>query len=1201
MNEHLAERFARGRRAQPRGNTSSDPNHSKEALNRDIRAYVAAAKVAAAATAKPWLAKPEIPTTEEILDNEEEPVQLSENRLDRPWPNRKKYLETHYELLREDAISPLRDAVLQFKDTPDMGDDNQLAIYDKVYISGITFAPLGLAAQIQFSTARAGKSIAWEYSKRLIAGSMVALTPSKDNFRKKCIIAIVAARPLDNVKATPSQIDIYFARPEEIEIDPQQEFIMIEARSGYYEGTRYTLKALQKMHQESFPLAEHICGLKTDLHPPQYVQKRPGIDLSSALSTADQKQATKKLNILDNWPAAPQNVLDESQWAALRQMLTTRLSIVQGPPGTGKTHVSVFGLRVLLENKAPNDPPIIVTAQTNHALDQILRHISNFDDNYIRLGCRSKNTEVKKHTLYEARKKANVPPPLGSFYGRATKGQSDLAKAMLEIIAPLVKDGAAHPLAPDVLRDLGIITSVQAESLIAGASQWVSSSFGQAQDPMSIWLDKQLIPFEVPYEQNMFGFEEEEKDEEYEQLKELEAEHGVDDDEDFEFLRGPFRIIEDSFTCRVTPSQRAGAEAQLAKHSDLWDIPERARGGVYRLFQDRAKAAMLKRFRGLAPRYAAVSQDLQIGKWERDAVLLQKCNVIGMTTTGFSKYRPLVASLKPRIVLIEEAAEVLEGPVTAVCVESLEHLILVGDHQQLQGHCNVQQLEEEFHLNISMFERLVRNNVPFRTLTRQRRMDPEIRRALAPIYPNLEDHPSVLGRPPVPGMGDVRSFFFDHNWSEGNDSMLSKYNEQEADFIVGFFVYLVRGGLVPPHAITVLTFYNGQRKLILKLLKKQPFLAGEYLSVNTVDSYQGEENSIVLLSLVRSNEQGKIGFLEVANRVCVAMSRARLGFYIFGNATQLARDHLWNQIISIMSKNPNRVGGHFPVQCLNHNRKSEIQYPRDWDGHCGCNQKCVDLLDCGHKCPITCHPFLHQVVVCPAKQCKRTLVCGHPCGSKCSQECSCKLNCAGSAGLSEKPDLIPQSPLMGSYNASNDPERKGLSDLKDDHDRVPIGVRGNNMSEIHQGIRPGPMTRGSQLAASSSSSTTSDPFGRMSPDKQLQSRTDWSAFANGGVRNDDLLRDEGAMREKQRLMEQNLDLLGLDNDSLEDPQVRKDNTGTVQKESQRALKNGRVRHDHEYVMSNGQPQREVYGGVENMRSDRPAKKLSEVPRLIEID
>jgi helicase required for RNAi-mediated heterochromatin assembly 1 len=79
---------------------------------------------------------------------------------------------------------------------------------------------------------------------------MVAITPSNDNFRKKCIVGIVAARPIDNVKATPSQIDLYFGRPEEIEIDPQQEFVMIEARSGYFEGTRHTLKALQKLHQE---------------------------------------------------------------------------------------------------------------------------------------------------------------------------------------------------------------------------------------------------------------------------------------------------------------------------------------------------------------------------------------------------------------------------------------------------------------------------------------------------------------------------------------------------------------------------------------------------------------------------------------------------------------------------------------------------------------------------------------------------------------------------------------------------------------------------------------------------------------------------------------------------------------------------------------------------------------------------------------
>ncbi len=131
MNEHLLEKFTRGRKPQVRGNISYDPNHSKEALNRDIRAYVAAANTPPVETAKPWLWKAEVPTTAEILDDEDEPVQLSENRLNKPWPSRKKYLETHYELLREDAISPLRDAVHQFRNTPDMSDDGQVAVYEK--------------------------------------------------------------------------------------------------------------------------------------------------------------------------------------------------------------------------------------------------------------------------------------------------------------------------------------------------------------------------------------------------------------------------------------------------------------------------------------------------------------------------------------------------------------------------------------------------------------------------------------------------------------------------------------------------------------------------------------------------------------------------------------------------------------------------------------------------------------------------------------------------------------------------------------------------------------------------------------------------------------------------------------------------------------------------------------------------------------
>ena len=79
---------------------------------------------------------------------------------------------------------------------------------------------------------------------------MVALTPARDNFNEKCVLAIVASRALSAVDSNPAMIDIYFSRTEEIEVDPQQEWVMVEAKQGYYEAARHTLRALQKLSQE---------------------------------------------------------------------------------------------------------------------------------------------------------------------------------------------------------------------------------------------------------------------------------------------------------------------------------------------------------------------------------------------------------------------------------------------------------------------------------------------------------------------------------------------------------------------------------------------------------------------------------------------------------------------------------------------------------------------------------------------------------------------------------------------------------------------------------------------------------------------------------------------------------------------------------------------------------------------------------------
>lgn len=193
----------------------------------------------------------------------------------------------------------------------------------------------------------------------------------------------------------------------------------------------------------------------------------------------------------------------------------------------------------------------------------------------------------------------------------------------------------------------------------------------------------------------------------------------------------------------------------------------------------------------------------------------------------------------------------------------------------------------------------------------------------------------ISNRPPVEGMGGSNSFFFTHEWPESRDANMSVLNEREADMVVGFVDYLVLNG-VDPSKITVLTFYHGQRKAISKRLKFHANLqVHPFFNVVTVDSYQGEENEIVLLSLARSNKRNNIGFLSVDNRVCVALSRAKRGFYIFGNAEMLAKENgTWADIVDIMYGKgkaktklgqKHRVGYQFPLECDNHGHKTWIE------------------------------------------------------------------------------------------------------------------------------------------------------------------------------------------------------------------------------------------------------------------------------------
>lgn len=180
--------------------------------------------------------------------------------------------------------------------------------------------------------------------------------------------------------------------------------------------------------------------------------------------------------------------------------------------------------------------------------------------------------------------------------------------------------------------------------------------------------------------------------------------------------------------------------------------------------------------------------------------------------------------------------------------------------------------------------------------------------------------------------------------------------------VVALMRYLVQNG-VSASQISVLTYYRGQRKKLIQLMKRDVILMKtDYFNVATVDSYQGEENEVVLLSLVRSPQPHgipRIGFLESKNRATVAISRARRGFFMFGNKNNLLQSciEVWGPIWNgfAYQKRVSMARG-LPLICQNHGREVWMKNPEDFvENAGGCSINCDGYLPCGHKCNLKCH------------------------------------------------------------------------------------------------------------------------------------------------------------------------------------------------------------------------------------------------------
>ena len=98
--------------------------------------------------------------------------------------------------------------------------------------------------------------------------------------------------------------------------------------------------------------------------------------------------------------------------------------------------------------------------------------------------------------------------------------------------------------------------------------------------------------------------------------------------------------------------------------------------------------------------------------------------------------------------------------------------------------------------------------------------------------------------------------------------------------------------------VGVISPYRAQVKYLRSLVKKRDFFKPyrRLITINTVDGFQGQERDVILISLVRSNDEGQIGFLRDLRRMNVAITRARMKLIILGDSTTMVRHPFYKKL-----------------------------------------------------------------------------------------------------------------------------------------------------------------------------------------------------------------------------------------------------------------------------------------------------------------
>ena len=948
-----------------------------------------------------------LPLCAEVHSSDDQ-IFLSRNLVEGAYRSWDHYLDVHYRLLREDFVRPLRHGIQHYC-SPDLAKTSQdVRIYEGVRVLNPVCLFTGIGFQIQFDISRL-RRVNWEYSRRLIFGSLLCL--STDNFKHSMLFATVVKREVSLLEEG-CLIVKFEGDTNGFQINPDQVFTMVES-TAYFEAYRHILNKLKDIssQKDQIPFKSCIVELAvSNIFPPSYYQRCTKFDLTNVLGM---KSEVTLLNE-SSWPKAEATCLDSSQLDALKMALTKEVSVIQGPPGTGKTFIGLKIVEAFLRNRSVWDrnkeAPILVVCYTNHALDQFLEGIQSIcieghTPNIVRIGGRCKSERLADCIL---RAKLNTCQERNELPHRLLKKQAKSRRVMLN------KKGDFNKSMKSLFSS-GLVTLVDLENCMHPRHynqlfKGVHDKTGKQQNQLEVWLD--LIGHETksnPEPLDTDGCEmslrAEVEDDCIKVVTEaaLIEEDRILEGEEVECFHlettlsnksGPKALTAYPTDCKVASSDVLSnvepmSQKEASQVCDVRRLPPPDRWRIYNFWRQEFARHRYKELEENAKQYEFACEEHSDVSKKVDECVLRGCDVIGITTTGAAKHHHVLRNIHPKIVIFEEAAEIFEAHIVTSLAPSVQQLVLIGDHKQLQPKPNCYDLEREYNLSVSLFERLIRNHIPFVTLSVQHRMRPEISSLVHPsIYHDLQDHDSVKKYSHVLGVAkDV--FFIDHTVPEksNQDSDTTTHvNVFEAEYLVSLCRYLLKQGY-QPGAITILTMYRGQLLELKRKMRRKDF---EGVRVAAVDDFQGEENDIILLSLVRSNPEQNIGFVSSANRICVSLSRAKKGFYVIGNSSMLRgkSNTVWPQIISELEKKQ-CLGKALPLYCRLHERnKVFVETPDDFlkcpEG--GCNERCGRRFACGHTCPRICHTYdTDHSSYCCLEVCSKELPCGHKCRSKCHE------------------------------------------------------------------------------------------------------------------------------------------------------------------------------------------------------------------------